>query len=150
MILITLNKNAMKNKKLTLKRPKSKLSKIKRAVKIEAGLLNPRSRAKKLRDSVENFLAENKIVFKKYARIDEYNFDFLLKHKSIFIECRSCYWDGCTRDHPDSKVDVVIKNKEYNLKKEKVVTDKGFNCMVLWDCDSIEDHLKFLREILCE
>ena len=80
------------------------------------------------------------------------DFAFTKKHVAVFVH--GCYWHGCP-DHytvPKSNADYwsqkVARNRERDLETVQRLTDVGWEVVVVWEHDPVDEAVKRVRQAL--
>lgn len=88
--------------------------------------------------------------FATYHEENNYFYDFTIKSLKIIIEYNNVFW------HP--KIGTIWRNpyineetaKEKDILKEKIMVDRGFKMIVVWNDEDIDAQLDKIVDIICE
>lgn len=90
----------------------------------------------KIELKIERFLKNNNINYETNYRIDKFLVDFYLNEYNIVIECDGDYWHSNPRFYDcNSLNEMQIKNKERDIRKDKMLNEHGIRFIRFWEYD---------------
>ena len=100
-----------------------------------------RRKATSIEKSVNSFLKENNIYFKREYRVGFFNVDFYIPGSNLIIQTDGCYWHfhQCEANQGKSPTDKQLTQINRDRSCNGVMLSKGFKVLRLWECEMNKD-----------
>lgn len=131
-----LRKKALGGSESAHQRFYSELTKTRRAIKVEAGTSESKSKDTSIEEYTTEILVRHQIPYKTQKRIRYINVDFYLPESNLVIQVNGCYWHVHDKCYPNGpKNEIQRKNLDKDVRTHAFVKEAEMNLLEIWGCE---------------